>query len=248
MAIADTERLRLALTAAPGWFQVHAASALRATGAVSLELNAAGEPWVVLLEILLQPSGIRVRELAPGTQFPARCPERHIEDSGWFCLGLSSGMTITDDRSAEGWWDNVRSFLRMQRVAARTGLWPDHHALSHGTAGVHHLRALELAAEVGLAGDYEALLAGEPSVLERLLPLLAKREPRLINGRAPCLCGCRRNEAAILRRNCPNRGKIVGLLLAERERKKALSEFWNEMRRVNVPCCGKMAACPLRPV
>jgi len=246
MGMADIESLGLVLQAAPDWFKAHATRDLRVSGTAFIVINAGDEPWEVPLEIGVTGSGVRVREAIPGTQFPERCPDRHIEDEGWFCLGLSSGTMIVDRASGMSWWQSLHSFLRMQRVAARTGLWPEHHSLSHGQAGHHHLRAIELARDVGFADAYEAFVMGEPSVLACLYDRLSDCGRRLLNGRSACPCGRHeRDGTPTLRRNCPHRESVVAHLLAERRRRAALASFWEAMRKDGSACCGTMQSCPL---
>ncbi|GJE64364.1 hypothetical protein LNAOJCKE_1568 [Methylorubrum aminovorans] len=130
--------------------------------------------------------------MPPPNEFPARCYERHIKDGGWFCLGLSSGWMVEDAQTACDWWSTLGDFLRLQRVAPPTGLWPDHNALSHGEAGRHHRDALALAAEVGLLEEYERHVVGDATVVSALYGRLARDGKKLLNGRAPCPCGLRR--------------------------------------------------------
>lgn len=237
----------LAFAAAPPWFRVGAASNDRATGVAAIPVNAVETTFEVDLEVRTVVRAVRARELVPGTRFPIRCFERHIESEGWFCLGLADQVAIFDGQSATNWWGRLETFLRIQRTAARTGLWPEHHALSHGEAGLHHRNALDHARKAGLTDAYEAFMQGEASVLAVLDPLLRRAGDRLRNGRCACPCGRRRRDGhPVLRRRCPRREDVVGVLREERLRKGKLAEFVRSAKQSGMSCCGTMRECPLR--
>ena len=236
-------RFALTVAARPAWFTVATTDQGRIRGTASLGARSAGDGDPVGLDVSMESSGIRVREAVPGTRFPARCFERHIEDGGWFCLGLSSGWVVKDAQSARDWWSSLGEFLRLQRVAARTGLWPDHNALSHGEAGRHHRDALALADEIGLLDEYERHIGGDVTVVSSLHGRLAPDGKRLLNGRAPCPCGRHRRGKPVLRRNCPRRAVVEQLLAAERCRVVKLEAFWTALKGTS--CCGTMKCCPL---
>lgn len=243
MRVNSLARFALAVAARPAWFTVAATDPGRIRGTASLGARSAVGEEPIGLDVSMEASGVRVRETVPGTRFPARCYERHIEDGGWFCLGLSSGWTVEDAQTARDWWSTLGDFLRLQRVAARTRLWPDHNALSHGEAGQHHRNALALAAEIGLLEEYECHVGGDATVVSALYGRLARDGKRVLNGRAPCPCGRRRRGKPVLRRNCPRRDLVERLLAAERRRAAELKKFWTALRGMS--CCGTMKSCPL---
>ena len=243
MRASRAERFTHAAAAVPSWFSVTSRSRTRLRGIAKLASNSAAGDERILLDISLETTGVRVRETVPGTRFPARCPERHVEDDGWFCLGLSSGWMVEDAASASTWWAALEDFLKLQRVAARSGLWPDQNALSHGAAGKHHRDALALAGDVGLLDAYERHVSGERSVVAALDAALTKDGSRLINGRAACPCGRSRRGRPVLRRRCPHRAKVLALLREERSRARKLQEYWTWM--AGTTCCGTMKGCPL---
>lgn len=247
MASDRIERLRLALDTKPDWFSLTARTMASLRGVATTSSNSAEGERQTALDIALEPSGVRVRELVPGTRFPARCPERHIEAGGWFCLGLSSGWAIADVPSAHEWWGALDTFLQLQRVAERTRIWPERHALSHGSAGVHHKAALDAAERSGLSEAYANHVLGQPSIIAYLDARLARTGDRLLNGRAPCPCGREgRGGRPILRRKCPPRADVLGLLVEERRRVTELRRYWALMKEAGVMCCGTMKSCPLR--
>lgn len=237
----------LALAAAPEWFRAGVSSHGCVTGIAAVPVNAAEATFEVDLEMRMVGRAVRVRERIPGTRLPIRCFERHIEAEGWFCLGLAEQVAISDVQSAEAWWRRLETYLRMQRTATKTGLWPEHHALSHGEAGRHHQNALDYAREAGLADAYDAFMQGEASLLTALDPLLVKSGDRLRNGRCPCPCGRRRRDGhLILRRKCPRRAPVMAMLREERLRKLELARFVDAVRLAGMSCCGTMRVCPLR--
>lgn len=234
------------VAATPDWFRVAEARRTFLRGVATLASNSASGDQRVLLEVSLETTGVRVRETVPGTQFPKRCPERHVEDGGWFCLGLSSGWMVEDAETAVAWWAALEHFLRLQRVATRSGVWPDQNALSHGGAGFHHRAALSLAAQIGMSETYDRHVAGEQTVIKDLDAKLVRDSSRLINGRCCCPCGRRHASRPVIRRKCPHRTSVVRLLREERERVAKLAGYWREMD--GTPCCGTMRSCPLMPI
>ncbi|KQT50585.1 hypothetical protein ASG52_07185 [Methylobacterium sp. Leaf456] len=239
--------LALALAGAPAWFQLNLRSSNHVAGVATIPINAVEATFVVELEVKLLGRNVRARERIPGTMFPKRCFERHIEADGWFCLGLADRIRITDAQSASAWWELLEAYLRMQRTATQTGMWPEHHALSHGEAGLHHQNALEHAEKAGLADEYEAFMQGDPSFLISLDELLRRDGDRLRNGRCPCPCGRKRSDGrTLLRRDCPQRADVVSLLREERLRKDKLAHFVDTLKGSGMTCCGTMRVCPFR--
>ncbi len=237
----------LAIAAAPDWFRIGATSQNRVIGLAAVPINAVEATFEVDLEVRTVGRAVRARELVPGTRFPIRCFERHIEGEGWFCLGLADQVAIFDGQSATTWWERLETYLRMQRTATKTGLWPEHHALSHGEAGLHHQNALDHARKAGISDAYDTFMQGDASVLTVLDPLLRKAGDRLRNGRCPCPCGRRRRDGQpFLRRKCPHREDVVAVLREERLRKEKLAVFVETTKRSGMSCCGTMQICPLR--
>lgn len=246
MATTSTERFGQAVDTRPAWFEIVEQGRTRLRGTATVDTGSAEGDVKILLDVGVEISGVRVRETVPGTRFPARCPERHIEQGGWFCLGLSSGWLIRDKETATEWWLALASFLDVQRVADRLKFWPDQHALSHGAAGHHHRRALHIAASIGLSDDYDKHLLEQPSIIDAIAAKVAKTGDRLINGRLPCPCG--RSDSTgrpILRRKCPRRSQVIALLAEERRRVMELDRYWATLRTAGVNCCGKMKSCRL---
>ena len=232
--------------AAPTWFSVEAVDSEALIGRARVPKS----PWVangLHLHIFGDPKP-RVREEVPGTDLPARCPERHIQWDKTFCLGLRY-IDVGSPRDASQWWEQLRQFLICQGVAERTRVWPPGQALDHGDAGEHHERALALAAEAGMEEEYAAARLNEESWLtDPKLRLFGKKgEP--INGRSVCPRGCRGRargrSVQILRKDCSKRRVVVDLAFTEWLRRKALADYWRHVFKEGTRCCRTMRACPL---
>lgn len=189
-----------------------------------------------------------VSESKPGTLFPARCPERHIETGGSFCLGLDR-PAVDDEQTATEWWEALRHHLMCQRMAHRTGIWPEAFALDHGDAGIWHKKALELAESLELEEEYAAAHAEEASWITGAQFKLEHNDGRPINGRAPCHLGCtwrkRGRMVPRLRVECDRREQILELVAIEKKRREELAEYWRSVRRAGTTCCGTMRNCEL---
>lgn len=232
--------------AAPAWFSINSVNKEALIGRARVPKT----PWVtggLHLRIFGDPTP-RVREEVPGTDLPARCPDRHIQSDETFCLGLRY-IDVISARAAAQWWEQLRQFLACQGVAERTRRWPPGHALDHGDAGRHHERALALATEAGVEDEYAAARLNEPSWLTDPGLHLFDRQGKPINGRAVCPRGCRHRargrSVQILRTDCTKRSLLVELALTERLRRKALAEYWEHVFNEGTHCCRTMRFCPL---
>ena len=231
----------------PTWFACADQVGPILRGVASLTVNALDAVIQYDLEIHVIVSVVRVREVETGAKLPRRCSERHIEVGGWFCLGLDAGMHIQSASAASAWWRGLEKFLRLQRTASRSGIWPDQHALSHGAAGIHHQSAILIAAELGLEEEYDAMVMGAPSALDQFAGLLRPGGARFRNGRAACSCGKQSNgRRTHLRRKCSRLRSILTILAEEQARKAKLASFWESERTIGTRCCGTMKTCPLQ--
>jgi hypothetical protein len=176
----------------------------------------------------------------PGGQLPQFCPERHIQGKGEFCLGVNPSPPRSR-RQAERWWADLESYLQCQSVAEVMGLWPHQHSLDHGdTAWRYHAKALRLAARIGLSDAYLRAFLGEPSWLTgEGVRRLAVPWAKPLHADGP-----RRRPS--IRRQGRHRGQLEELVALEARRRRAVDEFWNEVRVGGVTCCGTMRDCPLR--
>lgn len=236
----------LLLDAVPDWFRPSEVSGGRLTGMAHVR----GTPWEadgIELAIIGRQS-VSVGELVPGTQLPARCPERHIQGDLTFCVGLDP-KPIDVPEAAIRWWEQLRQYLRCQGVADRTKVWPPAHSLDHGDAGRFHERALALASAAGVEEEYAAARLGEPSWITDPNLRIVDRRGGFINGRAVCPRGCRRRasrNAPVVRRNCERRQMLSDLVYSEQQRIKALAKYWQHVLNDGTRCCRTMLACPIR--
>ena len=172
----------------PAWFSIETSSSLFLVGTAYVP----GTLWSgsgVKLHIQGY-STLSVREESPGTKFPARCPERHIQRDQTFCLGLHT-LEVVSDETAIQWWEQLRQYLCCQSIAEKTGIWPPAHALDHGGAGEWHEKALIAARELGFEEEYAAAYLGEPSWITDPNLRFFDKKGNPINGRAPCPRGCK---------------------------------------------------------
>ncbi len=230
----------------PAWFSIETSSPLFLVGTAYVP----GTLWSgsgVKLHIQGY-STLSVREESPGTKFPARCPERHIQRDQAFCLGLHT-LEVVSDETAIQWWEQLRQYLCCQSIAEKTGIWPPAHALDHGGAGEWHEKALIAARELGFEEEYAAAYLGEPSWITDPNLRFFDKKGNPINGRAPCPRGCKhksRRKWPIVRKDCKKRTLMLELVSCEQKRKFHLEKYWQDARALGETCCGKMKLCGLR--
>ena len=187
-----------------------------------------------------------VREAKPGSSLPAVCPERHIQGDSTFCLGLDR-QSLFSGQDAIKFWNDLHSFLTLQRYAVKNRQWPRQNAYDHGSAGVYQQQAESLAAQLGITEEYAAASAGERSWITSRRLRFVDDNGKPIDGRKPCPLGCRfprRERYPQTRRKCGHREEIAELIRLERNRRIALKEYWIERRKTG-QCCGTIDNCPL---
>lgn len=184
--------------------------------------------------------GVEVFERSGQTRFPNYCPERHINFGGGFCLGHQE-RRILDLTEANCWWHDLHQFLLLQAIAEQTRYWPAAHALSHGTAADHEIKAREAARNLGIEADYVNLLDGKQNWISKALEDAHPHDHSLSlewrRQHAPKDLRC---SAQIWARS------MAPFVAAERKRQHDLYAFWEDEIRRGRRCCGSMAACPLR--
>jgi hypothetical protein len=212
---------------------------------IAAVLRPNGGTWPnIPIEITVSEKGkLQAREF-PAYRWPTFCPQRHINEGGYLCLGMSEVPIVKDDESAKSWWRVLVAHLSLQFTADATRVWPPHLEWDHGSAGDTQEKMEKLAQKQGLleavrqAHFYsQGWLAGE-------LPRLTKTGDRLVNGRAPCPRGCTMRKHPILRRSCEKRDLVYWLVKLERLKRAQSASFWDSVK--GKPCCGQMKNCPLR--
>ncbi|HET7086951.1 MAG TPA: E2 domain-containing protein [Rhizomicrobium sp.] len=196
---------------------------------------------------------VRVREKEPEL-LPAWCPELHINEGGYFCLGYGADAPdpVTSPKTADNWWFIVNSFLRLQERARGLRRWPNGNAWAHGGAAGYQAIAEE-AANFLSAGLWAALREGRirahrhnkrslrvTQSVGRLYTVRTGDKFQIVNVRQACLCG-----SGVAMKKCSDHaGHAVTLALALAGMEQALGAFWEIFK--DRPCCGKTTSCPLQ--
>jgi hypothetical protein len=198
---------------------------------VSLEISTSGE------------GKLQARE-QPSQRWPEFCSQRHINEGGFFCLGLSDVPVVSSGDDAARWWRILAAHLQMQFVAELTKTWPKDMEWDHGEAGETQYVMESIAQKHELIDDVRNAHRYGQGWLSGELPRLTKAGDRLINGRAPCPRGCRSRKHPILRRACRKRQAIYELVKLERVKRIQSAEFWKACE--GKLCCGHMLTCPMK--
>lgn len=163
-------------------------------------------------------------ETCSGSEFPASCPERHINGDGSFCLGLER-FTLNAG-SAARFWEALRAFLLCQEFARARRRWPTGRWLSHGReAADAQLEAEAAAAACGLGERYRRALEFRTGRLAGDLPVPA--QPKTTAAASP------------------RRRALLRLLRAEATRRRAEADFVRHLAACGQRCCGTMEHCAL---
>lgn len=208
-------------------------------------LRPTGGIWkTVPIEISLSTeSKLQAREY-PANWWPTFCPQRHINEGGYFCLGLSDIPSVNDLESARHWWAILTDHLQLQCAADETRKWPGHRELDHGEAGEIQEKMEKLAKDNDLLDVVRSAHNRKDGWLANNLPKLTKKGDRLVNGRAPCPHGCKKHNRPILRRKCCKQEIIFRLVELEYKKREQSKKFWNH--HTDKACCGRMKNCQLR--
>lgn len=237
--------INLLRKACPPWFAITDVEPGEFRGVASPFVAGAASALSLRLRIAELDRIVMVAEAVVGTDLPTCCPDRHVNTDGTFCIGIDAGNAIVSPDTAAVWWDQLAQYIRLQRVAQRTGMWPVRQGLAHGDAGQHQIAAREAAAELGIEEQYFETLEGAEAWFVAGFPKLDKSEMRLLNQRLPCPMGCVGKGKRILRIDCCNSQAVVSLLREERLRRKLEAEFWKRLKEHGIQCCRTLRNCPL---
>lgn len=229
-----TSGLAALLAAAPlDSADVHSVSDASLIADVTVE-----RPWATQLfqlEIHEKKGAISVRERVP--TLPLFCPERHIVQHGYFCLGLDVSSPKSLEQAAV-WWLSLLRYLELQMNADAAGTWPEKHAWRHGIAWVWQ-KVLEDLIRQADPGFIESLETGRIRLLDDdRLPIFWVRNDDL-EGRVP----------KPLREGRRNRQRHrdlmfkIGLVLTRMT--EAEGQFWDYEKASGRVCCKTMINCPL---
>lgn len=223
--------------------------------------RAGGDRHEFALQLLASGNEVRVREHPP-LRLPVLCPDRHLNDGGWFCLGWGStaAPAIIDEGSARAWWTAVIRFLQLQLAASERGVWvSEANAWAHGDAARHQELA-EAAADILGARFRDDLRAGKFSVVRephaRGARLELRRDGkhvariaigppgRLKDRHVPCPCDAS-NDVPV--ETCGDHAEHLIRFTTElwcwREGE---AQFLRELARSGAACCGTLRNCGLR--
>lgn len=78
-----------------------------------------GRPDKVELEVVQMSDLLFVK--ATNDRYPDLCPNRHINQDGWFCLGLSEDIS---QLTIQQWVNNLKLFLDAQHKCEKMRVWP----------------------------------------------------------------------------------------------------------------------------
>jgi E2 ubiquitin ligase family protein len=187
---------------------------------------------------------VTVKEHSQNRLLPTSCPQRHINDSGTFCIGLRAETSVVDESSAKAWWQNLEIFLTCQETAEESGLWPPELQLSHGDAADFQVAAEQLAKKIGQEKAYQIAVAYDEGMIAELSKRVSRLTGRLSKKREACVCGYTENGRPKRRWQCA-RDNNPCLPVLEARRRRAEASFWRQ-REAKFSCCETMKICPLK--
>ena len=185
---------------------------------------------------------LSVAEREPGTLFPERCPELHVNDNSTFCMARRDYRCV-DSRDADAFWQDLGEYLVNQHFAARRGRWPVGRWLSHGpTAADRQVEAEEIASSLGIPSSYADCLENDKGWIAVAARTAGPKVLRLM----PCPLGCRTDEREpALLGECGHRSSVQRLVSAERARRAAQAAYFAALKLLKRSCCGRVLGCPL---
>jgi len=242
-------------------FGVIVSSVVSPTQAAISVPRAAGDRYEFALELLATGDAVSVREQLP-LRLPVFCPDRHINEGGWFCLGWDSTAVpeVVDEKSARAWWTAVVRFLQLQLAANELGVWVNQsNDWAHGNAAIHQELA-EAAAKILGARFRDDLRAARFLVTRKLHTRGARLElrrdgrltarvavgppDRLMDRRVVCPCD---ESAGVPVDACRDHSdQLIRFTVALWRWKEAEAQFLRELARRGAVCCGTLKKCKLR--
>jgi len=190
----------------------------------------------------------------PPNRLPIFCPNRHINIGGYFCLEFSreNALIVSTTDGAAKWWARLIKFLSLQETASVLKRWPTNNEWAHGDAAPHQAKAERCAAALG--PRFETALArrrlhakrGRNGFIElhiegRKLFSVHQAARRVATLRQLCFCGSGR----VLVSCGDHAAQAAHMAFALLDWDADEQAFWKDVRAL--PCCGRMATCPLAP-
>lgn len=228
----------------PSWFLIQEETSTSINGEASIELEGSDNLSLYSLEISVQDMEVEVKESVIGAKLPSFCPERHINYGGAFCIGFNIGKNINNTDDAKYWWESLHKHLKIQCVAAKTGVWPNQHSLSHGNAAIYQIKAERIATELCIYDQYQKAMFNSDSWFSKLvddahyLGVNALELDQLLDKfKFNKACYRRKRQKVKIVR------KIISLELMRRNEEQL---FWKSFDKSQVACCKTMKSCQLK--
>ena len=217
----------------------------------------AGDARSVELEVHAVNDVLKVK--ATNGRYPSLCPNRHINNGGFFCLGLHEDLATL---SIEKWVRTVQKFLEAQYKCELNGMWPinDFKQWAHGDGAkyqkvVEHYFdqfknnllgvTLEQLKVVELNSDKKKIY----HVYANDELILVGNEDQVLNKRHTCICDDHGLKKHISIGKCPKKCATVIFMVAINDflLDKAEQEFWDSFRKdCEVICCNTMKRCEFK--
>lgn len=235
--------------------EAHEASVLRRVGdilTVVVRVRRPGGkivPYTLRIETdSLEP---KAREVKP-EHLPTFCPNRHINDGGYFCLSfkIEDPLPVWDADGARAWWARLLKYLNLQETTSALRRWPSTKEWAHGIAAIHQCRAERCATALG-PRFVQALDRRRLSVKKWGSSFIQLRDGdtrlysvwlavrRVATLSQPCLCGSGKPIVAC----SDHAARAAELAFALLDWRAAEKEFWDLVR--GKACCGSLRDCPL---
>lgn len=205
---------------------------------------------------------IFVKENPLNKKLPDFCPQRHINEGGYFCLGVNGldNLLIVDEYSSDQWLSRLMTYLKLQEKATILKKWDGDKEWMHGNAAEYQNTALLCAKSLG---DFFIKAINEKSMktifinrngisfltvlfsdnnLKYTINLTSKKVTRLRN-----VCPCN-NKIKGIRRigRCGGHSRDLYLLgLSHYLMTKKEQEFWDDCNQKGMKCCGFCTSCKL---
>lgn len=201
---------------------------------------------------------LSVKELVPN-KLPDFCPQLHINSDGTFCLGWDGEINgkITDQASAQAWWQRLHNFLRLQERAKIKKTWPSKE-WAHGQAAPYQQKAEHIANLLGkdftedldngkfhtrlLTRSYKNKVFLGLYRKELLVYMVSLQNQKVLNKQQVCICrdgNIRRHRRL---KSCSNHAELASAFaIAIHEWQTKEQEFWEIFK--DHKCCGLMTGC-----
>lgn len=216
-----------------------------------------GDARIVELKVHAENNVLKVK--ATNGRYPNLCPNRHINNGGFFCLGLYEDLT---NLPIEKWVRTVRYFLEAQHKCEINGVWPndDFKQWAHGD-GANYQKIVERFYEefknnvLGLTLEQLKVveLNSDKKTIYHVYAndelILVGNEDQVLNKRYTCICDNHGLKKHISIGKCPKScAKVIFMVVInDFLLDKAEQKFWDSFRRDGEDfCCNTMKRCEFK--